>query len=337
MQIPPTSSFDLAQILLNEPPDVWPQWGIIVGGSTAPSPVWFPRIAKGEITVVTGDPISPYRLVALDVAARLSAGLGWPDDANGLQSGRVLICTNQRGSINTEILPALRAAGANLAAITVVHAPNYYQATVAAENGAYDLVIIMWARLPSGGDASRTSQPDPLGTLCGQLSDIMQGPISPAVVIATEVKRGGKTVERGQNTVAGQAAVATAFMVSRDRSQGGPHGYVLLTAKAMIQTQTPDLGFELEFVAAHQADRVHWLGPVAPSGPGRPPKAVKAAEALLEALLAAGPQTANVVRARAEAEGISGRTLARAKAAMGIRSGGGPGSMWSLGPRAYDA
>lgn len=341
MQIPTPPSYTLAQILLTEPPDMWPEWGISEGVGTASAParnwVWFPRLAKGEITVLMGDPVSPYRLVALDLAARLSAGLGWPDGAEGLQSGRVLICTSHQGCITTEIGPALRAAGANLAAIDVVHAPDYYQATVAADKGAYDLVIILWPRLPGSGDSPQTSSPDPLGTLCERLSVILDPETPPAVLIVTEPKRAGRTVERGQATVAGQAAVSTAFMTSRDRSQDGPQRHILLTAKATIPTQTPDLAFDLQHVPAHHADRVIWHGPVTPSGPGRPPKALKAAEALLEALLATGPKTANVVRARAYAEGIRGRTLDRAKATMGIRSGGGPGSMWSLGPREYDA
>lgn len=336
MQIPTPPSYTLAQILLTEPPDIWPEWGISEGVGTASAParnwVWFPRLAKGEITVLMGDPVSPYRLVGLDIAARLSAGLGWPDNAAGLESGRVLICTNHRSCIASDILPALRAAGANLASIDVVCAPDCSSATLAAAKAPYDLLIIMWPRLPGSGDSPRTSSPDPLGTLCERLSAILGPETPPAVLIVTEPKRAGKTVERGQATVAGQAAVSTAFMTSRDRSQDGAQRHILLTAKATIPTQTPDLAFDLQHVSAHHADLVIWHGPVTPSGPGRPSKALLAAVALLEAILAGGPQSANMVRARAEAAGISKRTLDRAKTSLGVKAAGGPGSTWCLDP-----
>ena len=71
---------------------------------------WKRRIAIGKITVVDGDPGLGKSTVTSDVAARQSAGRGWPD-GSPCEAGGVVICSAEDGLADT-IRPRLDAAGA---------------------------------------------------------------------------------------------------------------------------------------------------------------------------------------------------------------------------------
>ncbi len=87
-----------------------------------PEPVrwlWPGKIPLGRVTVIYGEAGIGKTSVGLDLAARVSAGICWPDGAGAPESGRVLI-VNGEDSVGDSICPRLTSSGANLKNISVI-------------------------------------------------------------------------------------------------------------------------------------------------------------------------------------------------------------------------
>src|SRR5687768_5398714 len=74
--------------------------------------LWPGYIPRGKLTVLDGDPGLGKSLSTLDLAARLSRGLPFPDGSGGGTVGRTLILQAEDGTAGT-VLPRLTAAGAD--------------------------------------------------------------------------------------------------------------------------------------------------------------------------------------------------------------------------------
>jgi hypothetical protein len=74
--------------------------------------LWKDRIPLGKLTVLAGDPKLGKSLLALDIAARVSAGTDFPDGSRP-PVGAVLIISAENDAADT-IRPRLEVAGANL-------------------------------------------------------------------------------------------------------------------------------------------------------------------------------------------------------------------------------
>ena len=93
-----------------------------------PMPVellWPGRVALGKVTLLAGDPGLGKSLVTLDMAARVSRGVAWPDDptADG-QAGSVVLLSAEDDLADT-IRPRLDAAGADNNRITALTAVRH--------------------------------------------------------------------------------------------------------------------------------------------------------------------------------------------------------------------
>ena len=105
-------------------PDTQPV--IVQLSDIAPKPVrwlWPQRIPLGKLTLLVGDPAVGKSLLAADIAARVSAGIPWPDspDEPNQPAGVVLLCTED--DLADTVRPRLDAANADhqrIAAITSV-------------------------------------------------------------------------------------------------------------------------------------------------------------------------------------------------------------------------
>ncbi len=78
--------------------------------------LWDPYIPRGRITVLDGDPGLGKSFVTLDICARITAGIPFPnlgDAAEGDRPAPVLIC-NCEDEVATTLLPRLRGAKADL-------------------------------------------------------------------------------------------------------------------------------------------------------------------------------------------------------------------------------
>ncbi|QDT55277.1 KaiC [Caulifigura coniformis] len=83
--------------------------------------LWHPRIPLGKVTLLVGDPDSGKSFFALDLAARVSRGLGVPPEPGMEKPGQVLLLSAD-DDLHDTILPRLRAAEADLHRITLLPA-----------------------------------------------------------------------------------------------------------------------------------------------------------------------------------------------------------------------
>ena len=74
--------------------------------------LWKSRIPMGQLTLLVGDPKLGKGLVTLDIAARVSGGLPWPDSGERPMCGSVLILSAEDGSGDT-LRPRLEVAKAD--------------------------------------------------------------------------------------------------------------------------------------------------------------------------------------------------------------------------------
>ena len=79
--------------------------------------LWHPRIPKGELTVLDGDPSVNKSSLLMDLAARVSTGREMPDGTAGTLGGVLLLLAED--SLRKTVLQRLEAAGADLGRIAV--------------------------------------------------------------------------------------------------------------------------------------------------------------------------------------------------------------------------
>lgn len=78
--------------------------------------LWLGRLARGKLAIFEGDPGLGKSLVALDLAARLSRGQAFPEDALAPAPGKVLLFTGEDVAEDT-VVPRLQALGVDCAKI----------------------------------------------------------------------------------------------------------------------------------------------------------------------------------------------------------------------------
>jgi hypothetical protein len=81
--------------------------------------LWPSRIALGKLTLLVGDPSLGKSTLALDIAARVSRGASWPDCTETSPPGQVLIASAEDGLEDT-VRPRLETAGAELSRVHAI-------------------------------------------------------------------------------------------------------------------------------------------------------------------------------------------------------------------------
>jgi len=81
--------------------------------------LWKFRIARGKTTIVAGDPKLGKSLITADLAARISAGLKWPDGNGNAPLGNVIFASAEDDPADT-IRPRIEAAGGDVSKIHVL-------------------------------------------------------------------------------------------------------------------------------------------------------------------------------------------------------------------------
>ena len=82
--------------------------------------LWPHRIALGKLTLLAGPSGLGKSLLALDFAARVSAGLPWPDEPASETPPAGVVLVTDDGSLADTVIPRLKTAGADLGRIRAV-------------------------------------------------------------------------------------------------------------------------------------------------------------------------------------------------------------------------
>jgi len=301
--------------------------------------LWRGRVARGNLTLIAGDPGLGKSFLTLDWAARVSTGAGWPDDPDQrMEPAGVVLMNAEDGTADT-VVPRLIAAGADLTRIIVVNGVKDRNAT-RAFNFERDLEALRRAILTVPGCVLVVIDPVSayLGGVDSHKNADVRGLLAPlaalsaelgvAIVLVTHLNKSGGTpaLYRAMGSLAFAAAARSAFVVAKDKSDENRR--LLLPMKNNLAPDTGGLAFRLVDREDGSPPAVEWdaepvhataddaLAHESPEG-GRTRRAK--AEEWLRDYLADGPKPAGAVFDGAMDAGHSKRTVERAAEQLGVR------------------
>ncbi len=309
--------------------------------------LWPNRIAIGKLTLIAGDPGLGKSFVTLDMAARLSRGLPWPDSPNvhTIKGGTVILSAED--GIADIIVPRLLAAGADVERISAIEAIHTIGERGRESVRSFDLSRDMPALESAikSVDDCKLVVIDPVTAYLGSEVNShnnaeVRGLLAPlsglaakhgvAVVAVTHLNKsgGGPAIYRAMGSLAFAAAARAAWSVSKDKADDKRR--LFLPIKNNIAPDSGGLAYRIESAEMKSCPIVVWeTDPVAQSADdalsidGREPGDGSAFDDAMEWLrdvLSQGPCAAKDVLAQAKTDGIKERTLERARKALGVKS-----------------
>ena len=327
--------------------------------------LWPSRVAIGKQTLIAGEAGLGKSQILSAMAAAITTGGDWPCAEGRAPLGNVIILSAEDGVADT-IVPRLMAAGADLQRVFLVSAVRTPDGRGRRAFTLQSDLALLERKVAEVGDV-RMIAIDPISAYIGPKVDshvnaAVRAVLEPvgeladrrkvAVVCITHPPKGVGTtaINRFIGSIAFVAAARAAFIVTRDPED--KHRRLLLPVKNNLAPLGKGFGFRLEQRIVGDpnegivASSIFWESdhvdlPVddalrATDGRGAGQKVAPAqeeAEQFLRTVLASGPIPAKEVRADADSAGISWRTVARAKARLGVASnkdGMSGGWMWAL-------
>lgn len=303
--------------------------------------LWYPRIPRGKITMLDGDPGLGKTAMLLDLAARLSAGRAFPEAAEAPEPAGVIIMTAEDGLGDT-IRPRLEAAGADLSRVVALtdiddgreHRPPAFPGDVGpleqlirATGAALVIIDPLMAYLDSKLDSHKDQD---IRRALSPLARLAESTGAALVIIRHLNKaKGGPAIYRGAGSMGISGAARAALMVASDPDASeDDNARVLALYKANLAPKsTPVLRFSVGG-APSGAAVITWNGVSAlrpdavldePGGAEDSRSKVDEAAGFLRQLLSGGPVSAEEVMRQAEAAGLSEKTMYRAKGLLRIK------------------
>jgi len=303
--------------------------------------LWKPYLARGKLSLIQGDPEAGKTFVTLAVATAVVCGASICGD-EPLRRGPVLLLTGEDGLEDT-IVPRLKAMGADLSQIVALEGQmarnhdgeekeysvtlqdlNVLEEAVREVQPAMAVIDPIQAFLGGEVDAHRANEVRPILTRFARLATAYD--FAAVAVQHLNKTGGGHAIYRGLGSIDFVAAARSVLLAGRvgDGSR----------AVVQIKNSLAPHGVSIGYTIAEDTG-FSWTGPsrvtaadiLAPEKP----TAGAGAGAFLEVVLSEGPLPADEVIARAEEEGISRRTLYRARASIGVKSRQeGRTSIWYL-------
>lgn len=293
--------------------------------------LWSGRLALGKLALLEGDPGLGKSLVSLDLCARLSRGRALPDGLAQLEPSNALVLNAEDGVADT-VRTRLAGLDADLDRVFVlketgvgreaIRLPSQLALLEDALTKTRARLVILDPLLAyfdnsvaSGNDQSVRRALLPLATLAERHQC--------AVLLIRHLnKRGGKqAIYRGGGAIGLIGVCRSAWLVGRDPVMPGQ--CVLAQVKNNLAGPQASLAYRMERSDTGQV-RLCWQGSSPWSadqlvagrarGPGR-----LQARAFLLATLEAGPRLARELWTEGQKQGLSARTLQRAKDDLSIR------------------
>jgi hypothetical protein len=295
--------------------------------------LWKPYFPGGKLVLLDGDPGLGKSLLTLDVAARLSRGADWPNGEPPTDPLATIFLNAEDAAADT-VRPRAEAAGADLDRLVFVNriddrTPRLPDdiaalAELVAEQPT-GLVVIdpVMAFLPPEVAASSDQC---VRQALTALADFAAG-TGVAVVLVRHLNKqvAAQAIYRGAGSTGIIGATRTGLLVSPHPLD--PAARVLSVTKSNLCDRPPSIGFGIRADAAGRPV-IAWHGPESltanqvcrPEAPTVRMPARDRATRWLAQQLAPGPRPMAEVFAAAAKEGISDRTLERARKDAGIHS-----------------
>jgi hypothetical protein len=324
--------------------------------------LWRERFAIGKLTLLVGDPGQGKSFLTLDIAARISRGASWPDNAWEPQlPGDVILLTAEDDLADT-IRPRLDALEADVSRIIAIRGAKFVdEDQERMVNLATDLDSIR-AVIQSANDP-RAVIIDPVSAYLGKTDSHnnaeVRGVLAPlaelaaetriAVIAVSHLRKGeGAAMYRTMGSLAFIAAARSAWVVARDEADHSRR--LMLPIKSNIAPDVGGLAFGIKPYGPNNAPVVCWeAAPVSVAADdaighgqrhrGRPASEGMEAAEWLRKQLANGPRPAREIIEDAEGYGFTKRTIQKALRDIGGKSekrGFSKGWLWSLGDQQHE-
>jgi putative DNA primase/helicase len=296
--------------------------------------LWHRRIPRGKITILDGDPGLGKSTAALDIAARVSTATPLPDGSCTDYPADVIILSAE-DSISDTIRPRLAAAGADLSRIRVFRSVNdsdgprppelprdlhLIESLIAEDNAQLVVIDPLMAFLSSRIDSHRDQ--DVRRALHALSATADRTGIALVIIRHLNKAPGGSPLYRGGGSIGIIAAARAGLLVAPDPSDEKRR--ILAVTKSNLSEKASSLSYKIVGDEEHDCARIAWEGhsDLRAEDLLAPPKESKrdAAVEFLEAALVSGPVPARELFERAEIEGISEKTLRRAKDELHVKA-----------------
>ncbi|MFH1022393.1 MAG: AAA family ATPase [Planctomycetota bacterium] len=314
--------------------------------------VWANRIPARKLSLLGGDPDNGKSLLTLDISARISRGMDWPDNSGCAEVGSVILLSAEDDAADT-IRPRLEAAGADLAKIHILEAvrerdkprPFSLDRDVEQLEPAIKtlpdcrLVVVdpVSAYMGAGTDSHKNTD---VRRVLAPLAALAQSSGVAVLAVSHMSKgQGGKALYRSMGSLGFIAAARAAWLVARDKHDPALRLFVPIKNN-LAPGGVAGLSYRIESSDLEiPAPRIVWGGPVAVTAdeilaaelaPSRG-HVREEVEEWLENYLSDGPRPAGEVYQAAEGAGFHKRTVERGKQALGVRAirqGFGDGGTW---------
>lgn len=321
--------------------------------------LWPGRIPLGKVTLLVGDPGLGKSLISLDVAARVSTGHPWPDGSAN-ETGSVMILSAE-DDLGDTVRPRLDAAGADVTRIDALDTvrvvdPETGESVLLPFNLRRDLPVLKQAIESRPG--CRLVIIDPIGAFLGGTdshkdADIraLLHPLSDlatrynVAILAIMHPNKASTMPamyRVSGSLGFVAAARAAWVVVKDKGDATGRRRLFLPLKNNLGDDDTGLAYSIVERPGSIAPCVAWEAEpvnisvdeaIGSEVRRRGPQAEAQSEAQdwLRDVLRDGPRPAKEIKKQAGEDGITRRTLDRAKSELNVKSfreGFGEGGRW---------
>jgi hypothetical protein len=314
--------------------------------------VWRGRLAAGKLSLPIGDPGVGKSTVVIDIVCRITRGSDWPDGGTA-PLGNVIVLASEDSLADT-VRPRVDSHNGDASRIHVLKAvrsgnverpfsldKDLSQLEVAIRTIGNVRVIVVDALSDYLG-STNTWKDTEIRSVLVPVKDLAER-YGIAVIGIVHLSKDGerKAIYRALGSIGFVALARSVFAFGTDKND--PDRRIMACVKSNLGPMPPSLAFTI--VEQNGIGVVEWEAePVdidadtllSSAKIGRPSQKRDRAKDFLECILADGEVPAETVREAAEEQGISEKTLQRAKDALGVesRKEGQPGQhgqwFWSL-------
>jgi hypothetical protein len=300
--------------------------------------IWPTRVARRKLNLIVGDPGLGKSTMGLDLAARISRGLAWPDTGIAPR-GDAVILTAEDGLADT-VRPRLDLHDADVARVHVLRAVRDVTGAERAVSLATDLgpleqaivstqavlvVIDPISAYLGMANSYRDSEVRAILAPLHALAERTGAAIVGVMHLTKDQQR--QALYRGQGSIAFVGAARLVLAVGADPDDESRERRFLMPVKSNVCAPAATLAYRIMSVEGRgrltwETDAVDGVDVNAVLAPQRPEdtEARREAEVFLREYLKDGPARFRDIERAAKAENIATRTLYRAKKVLGIES-----------------
>jgi hypothetical protein len=291
--------------------------------------LWKPRFAVGKVNLIIGDPGLGKSFIALDVAARVTAGKPWPDGSPGPEPGEVIALCGEDSYADTvrpridklggdaHFFRPLRTVGAGTRSRGIQLADIEALAIAIRESRPRMLIIDPISAYLGTVDSHRDSEVRGLLAPIAQLAEEHAIAVVGVMHLSKNTQR--QAIYRASGSIAFTAAARIVHAVAPDDAVHGRR--VFMTVKSNVSALPPSLAFTLkDGRLAWETEPIKSIDCESLLAGAEESRAERSdADRLLKVLLKDASQIdAKVMKEAGEAAVISPRTMRRAAVRLGL-------------------